>query len=537
MGAIVLDQIRTFGNQVPSHLIIDGQQRLTTFQIILAVLRDLAREFGATEYAEELERYLKNSGIMEKPEEVFKLWPSRGDQGAFRQVVGAEWAQVDTLHRIIQCYQYFSEVMRNFVTGRQAERDGGTQVELLYQVLRNDLEAVSIELEGDDDPQVIFETLNARGEPLLPSDLLRNFLLWRAERNDEDKDRLYQEYWAPLDDKFWKQEERIGRLKRPRIDIFLQHYLEYQKAEEVNVARLFHEYQMWTKSKTPFQTVEEELKSLTQAATIYRRFIEPNPEHSLEIFIWRMKLIDVGTIYPLLLFILIHSRQANLEVPGMFTDLESYLFRRLVCGLTTKNYNRVFLQLIRDLNARGVSREVLRASLRGLTGDASVWPDDERFAQSWTNRSVYTEIKPAQRLVVILRAVEDQLHSEKSERISIHSPLTLEHVMPQEWYTKWPLWDGTHAKPWYTRMLKGEKNPEAEERERLLHTFGNLTLLTHPLNSSVGNGNWETKRPEICKQSALALNRYFQDAAVWDSEQILERGRWLLQTASRVWPY
>jgi len=525
MGAIVIDQIRTFGNQVPSHLIIDGQQRLTTFQVILTAVRDVARELDVEVYADEIDRYLKNHGIMEKPEEEqYKVWPSRVDQEAFRRVVDTGLSSEDSSHRIVQCYKFFATAIRGFLGANEAAPDGSRGVEILFHVLRDALQVVSIELEGDDDPQVIFETLNARGEALLPSDLLRNFLFWRAERNREDKDRLYDEYWAPLDQKFWKVEERLGRLKRPRIDILLQHYLGSQKVAEVNVARLFHEYKKWIKDRSPFRTIELELKSLATNSAVYRQFIEADVEavpHGA--FFWRIKQIDVGTVYPLLLFILTHPDRDKQDITGMLLDIESYLFRRLICGLTTKNYNHLFIQSIRDLKADGFERQVLRSSLGALTGEAVVWPDDEMFAKAWMNRSIYMELKP-QRVSVVLRAIEDRIYTEKTERMSIHSPLTVEHVMPQEWYETWPLPDGTYAKPLYTRLLEKERNTGADERDRLLHTLGNLTLLTHRLNSSVSNAAWEVKRPEICLQSALALNRYFQDVPVWDVEQIRERG-------------
>jgi uncharacterized protein with ParB-like and HNH nuclease domain len=538
MGAIVLDQVRTFGNQVPAHLIIDGQQRLTTFQLVLAAVRDVAQELQAEVYASEIDRYLRNSGIMEKSEEEqFKVWPSHVDQAAFRGVIDSTAPSADGTHRIVLCYRFFLEAVKGFTRSNGRADEAKRGVELLYHVLRDALEVVSIELEGDDDPQVIFETLNARGEPLLPSDLLRNFLFWRAERNREDKDRLYAEYWAPLDQKFWKVEERLGRLKRPRIDIFLQHYLESQTAAEVNVARLFHEYKLWIRDQSPFQTIEAELESLAANSNVYRVFIEADP-HAVPhgVFLSRVKQLDVGTVYPLLLFILAHPDRDGQDVSGMLLDIESYLFRRFICGLTTKNYNRVFLQLIRDLRSGAFRRETLRTTLKSLTGEAVVWPDDQKLTQAWLSRDAYKQIK-SQRLILILKAIEDRLRTEKAEQVSVLSPLSVEHVMPQEWYGTWPLSDGTLARPWYERLLEKEVNAEADERDRVVHTFGNLTLLTYPLNSSVSNSSWQVKRPEICKQSALALNRYFQDEPMWDVAQIERRGRELLETAIKVWPY
>jgi uncharacterized protein with ParB-like and HNH nuclease domain len=169
----VLEQIPTFGNQVQSHIIIDGQQRLTTFQIMLAALRDVASAAGVHRYADEIDRYLLNTGIMENEEEErFKVWPSRPDQGAFSAVVstrssdGTKSRTLSNSSLLGQAYRYFYNRIYSCVSAVGEGQTTEQNVEFLYQALRDDLEVVSIELEGDDDPQVIFETLNARGQPL-----------------------------------------------------------------------------------------------------------------------------------------------------------------------------------------------------------------------------------------------------------------------------------------------------------------------------------------------------------------------------------
>ena len=209
----------------------------------------------------------------------------------------------------------------------------------------------------------------------------------------------------------------------------------------------------------------------------------------------------------------------------------------MICGLNAKNYNKIFLQVIRDLHDSGLSRTALQRSLLSLKGEAGVWPDDRQFVESWISRKAYSEIKPSLRVNVILRSLEDGLRSAKSEDVEIRSTLTVEHVMPQDWYTNWPLSDGSIAKPWWQRLVDGQSNPEADERDAAVHTIGNLTLLTQPLNSSVSNASFSIKQPEICKQSALALNRYFQDIDVWDAEAIRERGKELFVVAKQIWPY
>ena len=107
--------------------------------------------------------------------------------------------------------------------------------------------------------------------------------------------------------------------------------------------------------------------------------------------------------------------------------------------------------------------------------------------------------------------------------------------MPGAWHTTWPMRGGRFAKNGIERFLAGEDDAEAQEREQLIHTFGNLTLLTQPLNSSVGNGSYQDKQPAIVEQSTLVSNRYFFDIPQWDVDEIRARGRWQFDSARRIW--
>lgn len=548
LGALVLDQIRTYGNAVPSHIIIDGQQRLTTFQIFLATFRNICRKLEAHRHAEELNRYIFNTGIMENEDiEQFKIWPTKMDQSQFRNVMLSR--STDDLlgqysrgrPRMIEAYIFFSGVIHEFLRDENFTQDDMARIEALYQALRKDLEVVTIELEGNDDAQVIFETLNARGEPLLPSDLLRNYLFMRAAQNRENQDFLYEKYWEKFDHHFWKREEKQGRLKRPRIDLFMQHFLQVKRMREINIGRMFNEYKNWIKEDVPYKSVEGELIDLDKYASIYRTFLEPDVLNRDGLFAWRLRELDVTTVYPLLLYISAEGSLEDTEFMGIITDLESYLVRRLVCERTTKNYNKVFLQIMRDFQKRSVSRRSLQNILTSMTGDAVNWPNDHEFYEAWINKPAYERLKP-KKVEMILRAIEDALHTDLMERVMIQSSLTVEHVMPKYWYEKWPLSDGTSAKErskWH--FDKTDENRLKLElvalRNALIDTFGNLTLLTRGLNSSVSNDVYSNKKPDIIKQSVLHLNTYFQDIDTWDEVAIRERGQTLFEVAKRIWPH
>jgi hypothetical protein len=139
-----------------------------------------------------------------------------------------------------------------------------------------------------------------------------------------------------------------------------------------------------------------------------------------------------------------------------------------------------------------------------------------------------------------LREIERLLHQPRAEHIEILSALSIEHVMPEEWMEQWLLPNGNRGVTLFERFddSRATEDVEAtEKRDRAKHTIGNLTLLTQPLNSSVSNSAFEIKKPEIVRNSALALNRYFHEPECWDETNITERGEALFAHAFRRWPY
>jgi len=555
LGAIVISLLPTFGRQVQAYDVIDGQQRLTTFQVLLNAFRDVASALES-EFADELNKYIINEGIMEdKAVERYKVWPTQVDRPQMKALVdcgsqdGVAAIEKTELGRkktgvepiMIAAYHYFFRQINEFIAAPFGETAPSERIEALFHALKHDLALVSIELEGGDDPQVIFETLNGFNEPLLPTDLLRNFVFQRAyrekrEENDKTPDDLYNEYWLPFDHHFWKREEKQGRLKRPRVDLFFQHFLAMKQATDINVGRLYHDYKIWIETNKPYPSVEDELKDTVHFAGVFKKLITPEEHSELSDFAGMLNTFDVKTILPLILFL---SGEVGLQgepLKQVLLSLESFLVRRAVCGLTTKNYNRLFLQLVEGLRGQEDVCDALHTELLKGEGEAVVWPDDATFSHAWLTKKLYNELKPSIRLQYILKRVEQAKRSAKNEDIHIRSSLTIEHVMPVTWETHWPLPDGRMAKSSLERMFDDDPDLDADRRDQLIHTLGNLTLLTQPLNSSIRNGAWSDKQPEITKQSALALNRDFLDYPVWNEETIEARGRNLLTHALAIWP-
>ena len=550
LGTIVLKPVETFGRELNAAWVIDGQQRLTTLQLLLVAIRDLAKTVDEGTW-KDLEKLTIHDCRMAYPYEKYKVWPTNADRPAFERVLEAGTAEaLKAAYKesepplLARCYLFFSDSIGNYlkepIDGMPSGESTAIRLDALFDAFRDLLQVIQIELESNDDPQVIFETINARGVPLLPSDLIRNFLFLEAGRSKLDTDALYKRLWqhydtAPADptktdsEPFWKVEQRQGKYTRPRLDVFLHHYVQYQMASEVNVGRLYQEFQGWWKvSET--RDIEKELTSLQANSLEFRRILIPETNTRLGVLARRLNLLDTSTLNPLLLFLLVEAKERIPpgQLDEILMDLESYLIRRSVRRLTTANYNRFFLTLVRDLRKESaVTRDAVRKLLQGEgRKDSNRWPDDTEFEDAWLNQSAYGRIKQAT-VRAILEAIDLQLVTSKQETVHLGDGLTIEHVMPVNWRENWP---------------EPASSPDAslqpaQYRDKLIHSFGNLTLLTQGLNSAVSDGCFADKRPEIAEQSALRLNVEFQNAESWNDEIIRERGKRLFAIAREIWPH
>lgn len=560
LGAMVLDQKQTPTTHVEKRQVIDGQQRLTTLQIFLSAFRDFCREKGCEDLAKECDSFTLNKGMMADPEvDKFKVWPTQLDREQFADVIGSgSRALLTKKHplifrkyarkpeprpRMVEAYLFFYDQLSEFFIGTSGEPCLAADIPLeqrldeCFQALKSALQVVAIDLEQEDDAQVIFETLNARGEPLLPADLLRNFIFLRAARRGEPQEDLYKEFWQRFDASFWRVEVKQGRLLRPRSDLFMQHFLASRQGVDIPIKHLFVEYKFWIERTRPFGTVREELETLARQGEDFRRIIEPSKGDVLFSLATFLDAFDIRTSYPLLLMML--DAQINEERwRAIAAILESYLLRRAVCGLTTKNYNRVFLTLTRNLKRDGVTPENLANQLMAMTGESAEWPSDAAFSEAWRTKHAYQTLNNS-KLVYIFKRLNDTYLVSKMESVSIDNALTIEHILPQSWVEHWPLPDGSLGMTGMDLWLAEEGDPRAvatRKRNAALQTLGNLTILSQQLNSAASNSAWPNKKPELMRHSLLPINQQLYDVPVWDEAAIVARGDGLLKRALALWP-
>ena len=550
LGAVVIALATIQGRSVARADVIDGQQRLTTMQLFLAALRDVAGERDADpDDIDVLGRHTANPVRDKASPESLKVWPTNVDREAFAATMRAgrpaevlgDRSPAD-LPAIAQAYLFFHQAVGEWVDEAGEASTPADRIFALRQALQSSLQLVVIELEPGDDPQMIFETLNARGQPLLPSDLIRNFVFMRAVgRSEAEIERLYGEHWSHFDEvvedqhgreqRFWHQDERQGRLVRPRIDLFFFHYLTMKTERDIRIGHLFEEFRFWWSGEDG--DVEAFLVDLRRYASLYRSIVVPRGDDPMSILAMRLASLDTNTVHPLLLFLagLDRKRLLDADRAAIAADLESYLVRRFVCNLGGKNYNRFFLSLLTKAKAAAVAGEnlvqTIRSELLRSQERSAVWPDDAAFLRGWLGTSVYVASR-SDRAAMLLGALNDAMATSRNERL-VSTGLTVEHLLPQR---------GTPQDHPFAPFAEGGEHASPEDRRRnVVHTIGNLTLLTGPLNSSISNGPFAAKRTAIVQDSDARLNAWMRTDArsSWNEDDVVSRGRTLFETATAIW--
>lgn len=564
LGALITEGVRSVKGEVSRFLVIDGQQRLTTLQLLLCAFRDLARLREWKRLDRAATRYLENADadVMENPdEERFKLWPTKLNRELFRNIISAgardEIERLYPLVRLprkrkpeprsplVEAYLYFSTAAHRWISGTAARTGKGEEecAEFLMEAFKHDFCVVEIALSEGDDSQEIFYSLNSKGTPLSQADLLRSLIFIRAEKEKIDRDSIFDEYWGKFETTYWSGEIKRGGRSYSRLDLGLRFFLMSKTGQLVDARRVNEEYRNWISHVPPrYASIREELADFSAHGDRYQHYDSASGSLLPSTDLRRVLAdLDVSTAMPLVLFLELDAGLDPIQSAACLRHLESFIARRAITGDETKEYNILFVDVVAAL--RGLKPELvakrLSEKLTGGGGTTRRWPTDEELIESVVGRPLYGAIRtPALRLV--LERLEVALRSKKSEGLEVPSGLQIEHVLPEKWGQHWPL-AGVDVPPNVVAFpyLAKDMLPGMEEairsRNLTLQTLGNLTLLNKYLNPAASNGSFELKTIEY-KNSVLRLNRHFDDRSTWDEEGIRERGRMLGQLLCTIWP-
>ena len=548
LGAIVFKSKPPSSGDVTRHSVIDGQQRTTTLQLLLDAAQKVFETLGHVDDAEALNELTFNSAKRFRSTPArFKLWPSRLDRDVFAAVMDAADTTAFGDHRIVQAHNFFKVEILEWITAANIDVKGDQpeRVRALTDVLQSRLYVVAINLSGHDDSQLIFETLNDRGTPLLKADLIKNWVFQQGEQLRADIEDWPEKFWSEFDDEWWREEVAQGRHLRSRIDTFLQYWLTMRTRDEVLTDDTFSRFVEYAAAlMTTAITAEGLLNELLLDARKYRTLAQqPSDTAAGRFHRTVVREFELAATTPLLLWIISDNHKIpEDQIEIALSALESWVIRRTLLRYTMKDVNKTMVSILSMFDKDGANEigTLVRGFLTVQTADARLWPADDEMIERVPELRMYANIRQ-NRLRLVLERIEKLLRTKRHENVSINEPLQIEHVMPQKWRTNW------------------DDQPPLEEaatrrRDSLVNTLGNLTLVTQGLNGSLSNRPWTDseaqvvaptgkeagrgKRSMLNKFSVLVLNKDIIDTHVdtWTEADIKKRSIELAKNVCEVWP-
>ena len=542
LGAVVIQQVQNPVGTMQERTIIDGQQRLTTLQLLLDALHAELLAAGAEQQAMRVETLVMNAHpFWERPEDRFKVWPTNRDRPAFNVVMAADPPLAyDTLEyrssRLVQAHEYFAKRAREWLVADQENVQA--RAAAIERAVRELMQMVVIDLTADENAQEIFETLNARGAQLTAADLIKNFIFPRLTEAGVDVEAAYEQHWKEFETGFWETEISAGRVRHQRSSLFLNHWLIAKTGEEILAREVFHRFKTYAEFDSGLSMIEL-LGQLHRAGQVYQGFISAagqltGPIDRLGLFAYRTGVMQSEVIKPLVLFLYDPDEAAvpDDQLAKALDVVESWLVRRMLVRATSKSYTQVFAELIDQVRKSGRQRagDVIEDHLQHQPGTNWYWPDNNELRAELLSLAAYRRLSRA-RLRMVLEAIEDYERGWRGlatglggERVA-RGKYAIEHIMPRRWVIHWALPVGQTA----------------ADRDPLIDTIGNLTLLTGRLNSKVSNGPWAGpggKRAALHGHDVLMLNRQLLDQAKdgWGDDHIRARTEQLVDVITKVWP-
>lgn len=486
--------------RTPQFLVIDGQQRLTTLSLLLTALAAAARSQseGTVSDEEIYDTYLTNKHGRE--DERYKLVLTHADKETLISLLEGRDMPEHASQRILENYHYFAEQIRK----------SGLDIDTLYGGLQK-LIIVDISLDrSHDNPQLIFESLNSTGLELSQADLIRNYVLMGLDV--EEQTRLYTEYWYPMERRLAKGDGI------PLFDRFMRDYLTVKSKSGAipNITDVYSSFKAYRKSLTNIA-----MEAIVRDMYRYSRYFTwlafaDTGDREIDQVLGDINALRVDVAYPFLMELCDDYSEQRLSRTDFLSILglvESYVFRRAVCGIPPNSLNNTFARFGREINRADYLES---AKVAFYTKDAyRRFPTDAEFQAAFVIKDVYN----FRSRNYLLRKLENV---GRREPITIED-YTIEHVLPQN--------------PTLSRTWQSELGPEWQAiQQTYLHTIGNLTLTAY--NSELSDRPFVEKRQLEggFDESPLRLNRSIAHLEHWGQEQIKGRAQLLAEKACLIWP-
>mgnify|MGYP004529659041 FL=1 len=503
-GSIV--SVQSESGTMEEFLIIDGQQRLTTISLLLLAIYHLlstgkmvSRDHQLTDKI--LKKYLIDE--YEPEEKRIKLKPIKNDQKAFGILFDQDEEYIPDSNLTIN-YRYFYDRIQH----------GELDIDELFDAICK-LEIINISLNHEDNPQLIFESLNSTGLNLSEGDKIRNYILMGLPNDQQTK--FYEKYW-----------NRIESYTDYDVSSFVRDYLSIKQQSTPNMNSVYPTFKKYVED-AEVADIEPLLKDLLEYAKRYAFLIKGgHSDERLNSCIYRLNRLSTSVTRPFLLEVIRLSESGALtadELIEVFHFTESYLFRRAICDLPTNALNKIFLLLHREIiRFDGDESHYVEKFKYALLSkrERTRFPSDEEFAECMSTRNIYG-MNPKNKLYLFERLE----NSETSETKDVWGHLdrgeySIEHIMPQHLTAAWIVSLGDNYEAIHTNWL---------------HRLANLTLTAY--NSRYSNSPFAEKRdmPHGFKDSGLRINQWVGRKEQWGLPELEERDQLLKNTVIGIWPY
>lgn len=491
------------------YLIIDGQQRLTTISLLLIALHDFIEEKNIN-VKEAIPAKIKEEYLVRRwhvGEKRIKLKPIKNDKEAFNRLFELGCEHIED-----------SNITRNYTYLKNRIENMKCSPDELYQAIQK-LIIVDIELKTkEDDPQLIFESLNSTGLDLSQADLVRNFILMRESPDIQNS--YYEDYW-----------NKIEQNTNYHVDSFIRDYLTMDTniiPKKSNIYTDFKKYVELLRQNEDFN-IEILLKKLLQYSKYYNIILTRRSKNSeISELLKEISRLDITVCYPFLLEVF------NLEYENILTEKQvteilktiiSFSFRRIVCDLATNALNKIFMSLGKEIRKNSNYKENYVEILNYILVNKKLtqrFPDDAEFIEKLNSKDIYN--MNSKNKIHLLSELENFDNRERVdvENLLAEKVLTIEHIMPRTLTPKW-------------KELLGEKAEETYNK--YINSIGNLTLTAY--NSKYQNSIFNDKKTmeKGFNESRLYLNSFLQTVDNWTQTEITQRAKLLTDKALKIWKY
>jgi uncharacterized protein with ParB-like and HNH nuclease domain/predicted transport protein len=485
-------------SDVPRLKIIDGQQRITTVSLLIIALSEFLKKnpdvLSDTNYSKLRNYYLLNAE--ESGDLSYKLLHIKKDRDLFIKLIKNIPLESGSNSRIVENYNYFSEFIND------------SNVRDIYNGIMKLFIIESAIEKDDDDPQMIFESLNSTGLDLSQADLIRNFILMRLDIDTQDE--LYRHYWLPM-------EESFGSFYNSNFDTFMRFYLTAKNPRYTKVDKVYENFKLMRQTENADKEILEVIKDINLFAKFYANLVfDKESDQDLKRAFNSFSQLRMDVCYPFLLQV--YNDYYNTELSKSdFIDivsmLESYILRRSICGVLNNGLSTLFAELYKHIDKTNYL-ESLQVYFYNLENSRR-FPKDSEFDSEFVIKNVYQF-----RLCKYLLSKMENWNRKELVNLDDYQ---IEHILPQN----------QNLSSEWVNML-GENWVDIQSK--YLHTIGNLTLTSY--NPELSDRPFSEKKTMEggFDDSPIRLNSYLKKTQVWDEENINQRSTELLSKAKLIWP-